>query len=226
MTSKRDHKICTQLLREPETREEGLRRLADSSIRNAASIATRYLRDPDEFVRSAALECLKKRGGRRYSEVVAQCLLDEAEIVRVTAIECLVAWGARSVRSRLVRLLDDRSPLVRAYSAWALGRLRARDAEKALTRRLANERRAIARAGLLEALVLLTRDRVYFDALLRLLTHQDHAVRCFAANSLLGVATSKTAREVGAALHGALEREGTVAGRETLQKNLALLSAE
>jgi HEAT repeat protein len=213
-----------RLLGAPETREDGLRLLADSSIRTAASLAAKHLQDSDEFVRNAALECLKERGGRRYADHVAECLRDKAEVVRITAIECLVAWGVRSLWPRLVKLLSDRSPLVRAYSAWALGQCRSRGAKGALTRRLKIERNPTARAGILEALVMLTRDRYYLEALLRSLSHKDYSVRCFAANSLVGVTTRKTIKEVEGALRGALEQESTVAGREAIENSLASLS--
>lgn len=212
------------LLDDPRTREDGLRLLEGSSIRNAASIAAKYIHDSDEFVRNTALECLRVRGDRRYAERVADCLSDKAEIVVVTAIECLVAWGARSLCARLVPLLDARSALVRAYSAWALGMFYTHEAETTLTRRLEVERDPIARAGILESLVRLTRNRTYLERLLRLLSHKNHAVRAFAANSLTGVATARTAHLIRAALRDALDREDTLAGREALEKNLALLA--
>lgn len=120
-------------------------------------------------------------------------------------------------------MLGGRSGLVRAYSAWALGRLGAQDARQALAKRLTKERDPTARAGLLESLVVLAGERTHFKALLALLGHPDYRVRCFTANSLVGVATSQRLREVEQALRAALERERTVAGREALRENLDVL---
>ncbi len=225
-TTQATRKRIEAMLGDPETREDGLRLLAESPLRYAASMALVHLDDPDEFVRTAGLECLRERGGRLYGERAADCLHDKSDIVRVTAIECLVAWGRRNLSHRLVPLLDDRSPLVRAYAAWALGSFYARDAHDTLAERLRLERHPLARAGILESLVRLTRNDSYLELLIGLLSHDDHRVRCFTAGSLVGAATSKTAKRVQAALRDRLEHEETVAGREALQRNLAALASD
>lgn len=225
LTRSRDQLKIEALLSNPRRREDGLRQLAASSLRNAASIAATFLNDRDEFVRNAALECLRERGSRRYAIPVSEHLGDSAEIVRTSAIECLVAWGFRAATPQIAGLLLDRSPLVRAYAAWALGRLRARRAVVLLESRLRSERRKLARAGALEALAVLTRRDQYINELLTLLLDPDHAVRCFVANSLVGTVTSKTKPRIISALREALSREATVAAKEAFRKNLAMLAA-
>lgn len=213
------------LLKEPATREAGLEQLGQSSVRTAASMAARHLQDRDAFVRNAALECLRERGSIRYADRVARLLSDDDEIVRITAMECLVSWGARSQWTLLRRRLRDPAPLVRAHAGWALGKLRARGALGALRARLRRERSGIARAGILEALGVLTGDDSFTDKLIALLRHRDYHVRRFVANSLVGVAPRNSTKRIAIALREAVGREQWRGVREAIEEKLRLLTS-
>ena len=188
-----------------------------------ASIAVSYLRDPSEFVRNAALECLIGDRRRRYPLQVSRLLRDPQSIVRVTALECLVHYDARSHWRSAAKLLRDSDPLVRAYAAWALGALRAAASARYLKRALSKEKDVAARAGIAEALGRLGVPGDHIAVLAGLMRNRSANVRCFVANSLVGLATKKTRPQIIAILRDALRRERTVAGRECLRKNLRQL---
>jgi HEAT repeat protein len=214
-----------ELLRDTRTREDGMRRLARSRHPSATPIATSFLDDPDSFVRMEALECLKVAGGRRHTPLALSALNDRDFLVRVTALECLAEWRAAEAAPRVVRTLADRAPLVRAYAAWTLAKIRAREAESAVRDRLAVERNGTARAGLLEFLATVIRDREALRCLLRLLQHRDYRVRCFTSNSLVGAATRRNVDSIRFAMREALRQETTVAAAECLRRNLRILPA-
>ena len=212
------------LLVSPHTREEALQLLEDSPFRGKAALAAHYLDDPDPFVRNQALACLLTSRSRKYEQRVSRLLKDADEIVRVTALECLVHSRTRSEWRAIAKLLNDEKPLVRAYASWALGRLSIEGALPRLKRAFRGEEDGAAQAGMAEALFRLSRDMLYLEALIKLLNHPDYQVRCFTANSLIGIARGKKTRErIQFELQAALRREGTVGGRECLEKNLAMI---
>jgi HEAT repeat protein len=210
-------------IKSPASREAALREISQSRMRGAAGIAARYTKDRNQFVRSAALDVLKKSGGKAYSALAIDRLRDRAPGVRVCAIECLVEWRAGESIPDISSHISDRSPLVRAYAYWALGRLGARSLIGRLRERRALEKHGGAKAGLLEALVALGADDGAFEELTTLLKHDDYRVRCFAAESLLGVARGSRRRPVVTSLRDGLARERTVAAREVFTRSLLAL---
>ncbi len=122
-------------------------------------------------------------------------------------------------------MLRDPAPLVRRYAAWALKELGAAEAVPKLEKRVGRERNGVAKAGLYECLAVMTRESKYTKRLCRLLTHGDHQVRAFAANSILGVANAnpRVRPELRAALSEALLVEKGAGIREVLRKNIEML---
>jgi HEAT repeat protein len=217
----------TTRLRNPDEREAALRELTNSKLRDAASIAAGYLDDEDKFVRLYGLECLLRRGSRRYADRATAALRDSYDMVRVTAIQCLVAWRCRNRSSALRRLLRDRSPMVRAYAAWGLGSFRDRKSVPEIELGLSRERRDISKAGMLEALYLLTKRREFAHRLVGVLHDSgDHQARSFAANSLLGISDEYTRELAVAALERAVRAEPAKGVREVIRANLRELGAQ
>lgn len=225
MTSDATRNRVQELLGDPDTREDGIEMLATSGVRHPAAIAVRYASDSDPLVRAAVLELLKSQGSKRHAEQVASMLTDESDVVRISAIECLVEWRTRKYARHVAAALDDESPLVRAYAAWAVGRLRMKNLVDRLQHRLRDERDHTARAGLLEALVSLTGKEEYFDELAGLLDSPDYQSRCFVANSLVGAAGTVGNERTRAVLEDALSRESTLAVKEAIADNLAMLAS-
>ena len=204
------------------TRERALSKLSKGTA--STRLAIRLLRDPDRFVRDAALERLRAWDAWQSLPVIVPRLRDPYDIARVTALECVAAWGTARHRRFIKPLLTDRSPLVRAYAAWALGVLGAGALQQVLQRRLKSERHPIPRAALHEVLFGLTGHDRHLNALLRALCSVNHRVACFAARSLSNCVTTATRRPVRAALRRAQQSDTRLAVRETA--GLALRDVE
>lgn len=201
-------------------REGFLEELARSGAPDAASQAIDHLGDASPLVRIAALECLAQRGTRRHLPAVIRALRDADALVRLEAVECVVTLRGHKAWKELLPRLNDRDGLVRAYAAWALGNLRARSAIGVIEKRLKSERSRLARVGLLEALAVMTRKAAWVDELVKRLGSADYRVRCFAANSLVGVAAAGRPEAALQALERALEAESLPSVRAVLRENL------
>jgi HEAT repeat protein len=178
------------------------------------------LRDPDPFVRNAALERIHGWDARQALPLIVPSLRDPYEIARVTALECVASWGGLTHRRFVRPLLTDRSPLVRAYAAWTLGELGGAGLQKELQQRLMLERHPIPRAALHEVLFGLTRDVRHLKALLRGLSSVNHRVACFAARSLSNCLTVDNSVALTAALKRAHKFDKRLGVRETALKAL------
>ena len=183
-------------------------------------VVVRLLRDPDPFVRGAALERLQGWDASRSLPLILPSLRDPYEIARVTALECVASWGGVTHRRFVRPLLTDRSPLVRAYAAWALGELGGAGLQKELQQRLTLERNPIPRAALHEVLFRLTQDVRHLKALLRGLSSVNHRVACFAARSLSNCLTVDNSVAVTTALKKAQKFDKRLGVRETALKAL------
>ena len=183
-------------------------------------VVVRLLRDPDPFVRDAALERLQGWDARRSLPLIVPSLRDPYEIARVTALECVASWGGLTHRRFVRPLLTDRSPLVRGYAAWALGELGGAGLQKELQQRFKLERHHLPRAALHEVLFRLTRDVRHLEALLRGLSSVNHRVACFAARSLSNCLTVDNSVAVTAALKKAHKCDKRLGVRETALKAL------
>jgi HEAT repeat protein len=217
--------IANRIL-DPNKREVALEEIVDSGATDFGDLAVRVLDDPRAEIRLLALKVVNQSNSIEDLSPVLDRLSDADETVRVEAIECVAAHGGQSEADRLALLLDDSAPLVRAYTGWALAEIAAGKFEGRIRSRLEAEESDLARAGMLEACVRLGGHReADLRCLAQLLESEDHQVRAFAANSLVGSATTQNAEYVRGILVQAIRAEQRPGIKGTLERNLAELEA-
>ena len=100
--------------------------MADHGMPGAARLAARHVRDADEFVRGAALACLRVRGTAAWQCLAVESLHDECDTNRIEAIECLVAWDCGSAWPARAVALAVGSSGQHKHSGCGRGRWRCR----------------------------------------------------------------------------------------------------
>lgn len=185
----------------------------------AAALIRRLSARSWEARKDAAAEMGRLLAGKAKSPAaLIRKLADSDELVRIEVAESLGAIGDRKALPALRKALNDRSALVRSYVAPAIGELGTSKDAASIERKLQTERSAIAKVGYYAALHQLGRRRI-LPQLAELLEHPNYRVRCAAANTLGGLASSSDVA-ITRALRAALRGERTVAARSSLKASL------
>lgn len=189
------------------------------NIKEAPKLLTRLLRDSNYNVRCAAINSLKKIGGKKYFLKVLPLLNDKDELVRVAAVECVAYLGGEKASRYLIKHLDDRSELVRKHVGGWIGEIGDKTLTKYLVDRLKHERSGLAKVGLLEGLYLLGQEERLLE-IIRLFRSRRYQVRCCVANILASLVNKQNKRLIRESLVNALNIETTIAVRSSIKNAL------
>src|SRR5262245_2681813 len=180
-------KIVTGALRDtsPAVRSKAVQIVGEQKLDAALPIVEELLSDADEKVRIDAIACFRsfQNVPPNTKSKVRSLLNDKSFLARIEAMETLAYLNDDQALPAIASLLSDSNPLVRAYAARSIAALRGISYVQRLKDALGREKKDSARAGLLEALVILG-ERQAFTSLLELLSSADYRVRCAVANSL------------------------------------------
>jgi HEAT repeat protein len=188
-------------------------------------LVERLLTDESEEVRHDAAECVGflSKGGKQPHKRLRALLRDKSALVRAQAAESLALIGDRGALLGIALLLADSDPMVRSYAAGTIADLGGSAYLKKIHSALTREKNDLARAGMLEALVLLG-ERFFLRDLLGLLKSSDYHVRCSVANALEFLPLSPSDRTLAiAALKRASREPLAIADGSTLKRVLRTL---
>lgn len=208
--------------RSPWVRLKAIDVISKLTASSALPLVESLLKDRSERVRYQAAKCLGHLlEDRGVSHQGLRLLLDDkSPLVRIEAIESLVLLNDRTSLALLSSKLADSDPLVRAYAARALGEMEGDSYVHAVEMALLSEADDSARAGMMEALLLLGRREIY-PAFLELLNSSDYRVCCAVANGLDGLPLDRAQLKRGiAALSTAYQTGIGVADRATVGRVL------
>lgn len=228
-TSSRKLKELIRALMNGETRLDALYEMSALDMDEMPEEVAGLLGDSDGDVRLESIRLLRRDHRHDRSAEVAGLLEDMEDLVRIEAIEYLVEKSAREYADHIWKNWRRSDRLVRAYTYWAMGRLGVKERAGDLDNAFTTETDDLAKAGCLEALCVLGSAGRHLGALIGILGSHDHGARCFAANSLAGVALFGGASErekerIKEALRKALIREEAVSVRECLENNLGIIT--
>lgn len=211
----------------PQVRAAASEYLGLAGDSKAIKPLVKRLNDNNSEVRRAAISSLGfLLVGQKSPRVLMEKLGDRNMLVRIETCETLGAIGDKKALPALLRALYDSSPLVRSYAAGAIGELGGQKEIGSLEERLKVEKSETAKVGIYQALYQLGRQNI-LPALISMLRSKDYRVRCATANILSKVvANEKTSPIILDALHGALRREPTLAGRDAIESSVRYLNNE
>jgi HEAT repeat protein len=171
--------------RSPMVRSKAIEIVAERGTAEIVPMVEELLTDKNEQVRIDAVNCLASFTERstRSREKLRVLLKDGSFLVRIQTLEALVRLRDRVGLPNIADLLSDKNPLVRAYSARSIAAFKGASYVPAIEAALRLEKKNSARAGFMEALLLLGKKEV-LGAFLQLLHSSDYRVRCAVANAL------------------------------------------
>jgi len=174
-----------------------------------------YCGDKDSMVRNDALELLILFCSDDVTEQLLKSLDDTDEIVKATALEELGYRKDKKYAKKVFKSLNDESWLVRAYAYEALGNMNAVEYISQIENNLVNINNSEELVRVYYALIKLGEEK-YFSSLLELLNNDNYRVRCAVANLLYYLSTNENKKNILESLNKALEREITVAGKDSI----------
>jgi beta-lactamase regulating signal transducer with metallopeptidase domain/HEAT repeat protein len=150
----------------------------------AAALVKAVRQDRDPEVRSTSVWALGEVRDESAVEALTSALGDSSADTRELAAWAIGSCGPKQAPAALVRALGDRSPDVRLSTAWALYTIRDPATIGAIEAAYHKETDADVRTGLIKALGAMGDGSI--DALQRLVTSPDSAVRAVAVTALAG----------------------------------------
>lgn len=213
--------------RSPSVRFKAIEAISEQGMRDAVPLVESLLGDRSEKVRYDAAESIGRllQGSGASHEGLRSLLLDRSPLVRIQAMESLAIVSDRGSLRAIASLLADADPHVRAYAARSIAELGGLPYVQEIEAALGTEADERARAGILEALLLLGKREV-FATFLALLSSNDYHVRCAVANALDDLPLDETQlHRALASLSEAHERSLGVADRSTIKRVLGRLKS-
>jgi HEAT repeat protein len=209
----------------PRVRSEAIQIISERKIEVALPIVDKLLSDKSESVRIDAIACLGlfQQRSKDSGKKIQRLLRDRSFLVRIEALESLAILRYQGALPLIVTLLNDKNPLVRAYAARAIAALGGVSYVERLQDILRLEKHESARAGFLEAMLLLGKKEV-FGSFLELLHSRDYRVRCAVANALEEIPLDRAQTEFAVrALSEARQHALVLADKSSVSRVLRLL---
>ena len=176
-------------LADSKSRLDALLELMEMRIRQRGTLAAPFLRDNDEYVREAALECVVSSDqAGQYKNEIAKLLEDDKSNIKIDILEYLVHSTTTDYNESIIPLLQDDDFLVRAYAIWALTELGERADIKHLSHSTGDYSTDSERVSYLEFRIRHFHDTLAFIQLKDYLHDKPLDVVCYASAALTRIA--------------------------------------